>query len=151
MAIETILVKKYLDVRIERAAAAAITPGHVVELTSSNTVQKCATAAGKWAKMVAVEDALQGKGINDNYAAADKVQVAVCHAGDVINFLLEDEENVVVGDYIEVATGGRVRKFTSGTPIGIATEAVNLSTLPEGSESSAGGTYYNPRIKVQII
>lgn len=151
MATETVKVKKYSDVVIERAAAAAITPGHVVELTSSNTVQKCATAGGKWAGLVALEDELQGKGINDNYAAGDRVQVWVAGKGDVVNMLLEDEQTIVIGDYIEVATGGRVRKFTSGVAIGIAVEAKDLSVLPEGSESSAGGLFYNPRLKVQII
>ena len=35
--------------------------------------------------------------------------------------------------------------------VAVALEAVDLSTLPKGSESSAGGTYHNPRIKVRIV
>jgi hypothetical protein len=151
MAFETIKIKKYFDVIIEKAAAAAITPGHVLELISAGTVQKCATAGGKWAGLVALEDALQGKGIDDNYAATDRVQIWVAGRGEVVNMLLEDEQNIVIGDFIEIATGGRVRKFTSGVAIGIAVEAKDLSSFPEGSESSAGGLYYNPRLKVQIL
>jgi hypothetical protein len=150
MATQTIKVKKFNDVVIERAAAAVIIPGNVLELTSSDTVQKCATAAGKWAYLIALEDALQGKGINDNYAAGDRVQVWVAGKGDVALLLLEDEQTIVIGDFIELATGGRVRKFTSGVAIGIAVEAKDLSSFPEGSESSAAGAYYNPRLKVML-
>jgi hypothetical protein len=152
MAYQTIKIKKYEDILREHQAVAAIIPGSVIELASTNKVQKCATAGGKWAGMVAVEDALQGKGINDAYAANDQVQVWVTQRGEVAYLLVEDEENIVIGDFVEVATGGRIRKFTSATvAIGIALEAKNLSSLPEGSESSAGGDYYNPRIKVQLI
>lgn len=150
MATETIKVKKFSDIVIERAAASAIIPGNVLELLAGNTVQKVATASGKWAFMVALEDELQGKGINDNYATADRVQVWIVGRGDVANLLLEDEETIVIGDFIEIATGGRVRKFTSGVAIGIAMEAKNLAVFPEGSESSALGAYYNPRLKVML-
>lgn len=150
MATETIKVKKFNDVVIERAAAAAIIPGNVLELLTGNTVQKVTTAGGKFAFLVALEDELQGKGINDNYGAGDRVQVWVAGRGDVANLLLEDEQTIVIGDFIEIATGGRVRKFTSGVAIGIAMEAKDLSSFPEGSESSALGAYYNPRLKVML-
>jgi hypothetical protein len=150
MATETIKVKKFNDVVIERAAAAAITPGMTLELTSANAVQKHATASGKFAFLIALEDELQGKGINDAYVAGDRVQVWVAGRGDVANLLLDDEQTIVIGDYLELGSAGRVRKYTSGVAIGIAMEAKDLSSFPEGSESSALGAYYNPRLKVML-
>lgn len=151
MAFETIKIKKYSDVVIERAAAAAITPGMLVEFASTNTVQKHSTAAGKHSFMFALEDELQGKGINDNYAAGDRVQVWVAGRGDIVNALLKDEATITIGTYLESDGLGKLQAYTSGVIVGVAVEAKDLSTLPEGSESSAGGAYYNPRIKVQII
>lgn len=151
MGFETIKIKKYSDIVIERDANAAIIPGSLVELISTNKVQKHATAAGKHSFMFALEDELQGKGINDNYAAGDKVQVWVAGRGDIVNALLQDEANITIGTYLESAGEGRLKAFGSGVIVGVAVEAKDLSTFPEGSDSSAGGQYYNPRIKVQII
>ena len=156
MAKETILLKNYSSVFLELAADGTITPGDLLELTSTNAVQRHATAAGKHAWLFAVEDALQGRGINDNYIATDKVKVWVAGRGDVVNARLMDEENVVIGDYVESAGGGitstgKVKKWTNGVIVGIVVEAKDLSTFPEGSESSAGGVYFNPRVKVQLI
>lgn len=151
MAKETIKIKKYSDIELEAVANAAIIPGSCVEYISTGKVQKCATASGKFAYLVALEDELQGKGIDDAYAAGDQVKIWVAGRGDIANLLLQDEQTVVIGDYIEMFGEGRVRKYTSGVAIGIAVNAVDLSTYPEGSESSAGGAYYNPRIQVQFI
>jgi len=151
MAFETIKIKKYLDIVIEKAAAAAITPGMTLELVAAGTVQKHATAGAIWAGLIALEDAVQGKGIDDNYVAGDKVQVWVACRGEVVNMLLDDEQTIVIGDFLELGSSGRVRKYNSGVRIGVAVEAKDLSTFPEGSESSAAGAYFNPRLKVQII
>ena len=70
----TIKSKKYLDIINERVANAAITPGMLIEIMSTNKVRAHATAQGNAAKIFALEDELQGKGIDDNYSALDPVQ-----------------------------------------------------------------------------
>jgi len=151
MAKNTIKIKKYADIIVEAVADAAITPGMLLEYTSTGTVKKHATAAGKHAFMFALEDELQGRGIDTDYAAGDKVQVWIAGRGDIVNCLLEDEAAIAIGDFVESNGEGKVQEYTSGVIIGVAVEAVDLSTLPEGSESSAGGTYYNPRVQIQLI
>lgn len=157
----SIVVKNYVHVYEEYEANAAITPGMLIELMSTGKVRKHATASGNVLPMFAKEDSLQGKTINDNYAAGDRVQVWVPTRGDIVNALLADEQNVAVGDLLESDGNGRLQKYVadkgdSGSYIyptqiiGVALEALDLSTLPEGSESSAGGAYYNPRILVRI-
>ena len=151
MSYNTIKVRKFSDIQDEKTAAAVITPGALLEITSTGAVKEHATAAGKHAFLFALEDELQGKGIDDDYVADDQVQVWVAGRGDIVNALLEDESTIAIGDFVESNGDGKVQAVSGSYPIGVALEAVDLSTLPEGSESSAGGLYYNPRILIQII
>jgi hypothetical protein len=167
MAFNTVKIKKYSDVVEEFEANAAITPGMLVEVMSTGKLRAHATALGNAFPMFALEDELQGKGIDDDYAAGDQVQAWIPGRGDIVNALLRDEENVAIGDFVESDGEGRLRKYVAEAVlsadaqeantilehriVGQVVAAVNLSSLPEGSESSAGGAYYNPRVQVRII
>ena len=163
MAYNTIKIKKHADVIEEFEAHATITPGMLLKLNSDNEVYAHDTAAGNVVPiMFALEDELQGHGIDDDYSAGDQVQVWIPGRGDVVNALLRDEQTITIGELLESDGEGKLQSHvavagdsTTGTVVapivGMAIEAVDLSTLPEGSESSAGGTYYNPRIKVMIL
>lgn len=161
MANQTIKLTKYADVIYEREAHATIIPGMLLELNSDDEVLAHDTAQGSCVPpMFALEDEMQGHGIDDDYVAGDQVIVWIPGRGDQVNALLRDEETVVTGDYLESDGEGRLKKYSAPTSgdqdvypnsiVGVAMEAVDLSTLPEGSESSAGGTYHNPRIRVMI-
>jgi hypothetical protein len=152
MSYNTIKIRRFTDIQDEYAAVAAITPGMLVDLTSANKVQAHPTAAGRLSWMFALEDELQGKGINDDYVAGDRVQVGVFTRGEIVYGLIDDEETIVIGDFLEAGLhAGKLRKYVSGVLVGIALEALDTATLPEGSDSSAGGEYYNLRIPVQLI
>jgi hypothetical protein len=158
----SIKLKNYSDVFEEFTANGAIIPGMLVEQTpAAETVRVHSTASGPAIPMFALEDALQGKGIDDTYTTGTKVQVWIPGRGDQVNALLADEQNIAIGDRLVSDGAGRLMKHAdakgdSGTYIyyneivGWALEAKDLSTLPEGSDSSAGGAYYHPRIKVRI-
>ena len=113
MAYNTIKVKKYSDVIEEIVAASAITPGMLLELASATTVKAHATAGGNQLPMFALEDELQGNGIDDAYAAADPVQVWIPYRGDIVYAILEDGNNVAVGDFVESAGNGNVQKHVA--------------------------------------
>ena len=162
MAYQTIKLTKYSDVIIEKTAHATITPGMLLELNSDDEVLAHDTAQGSCVPvMFALEDELQGRGIDTDYTVGDQAQVWIPYRGDIVNALLRDEETVVIGNFLESDGEGRLKKYSTPTSgdqdvypnliVGVAVEAVDLSTLPEGSESSAGGLYHNPRIKVRII
>jgi len=162
MAYNTIKIKKYSDHIEEYEAGAAITPGMILELNSDNEVIPHNTAAANVIPiMVALEDELQGRGIDTDYAEGDQVQVWLPAPGDVFYGLLRDEQTITTGELLESDGEGRLQTHTAvagdsttGTVVspvvGMAVEALDLSTLPEGSESSAGGTYLNPRLKVMV-
>ena len=170
----TIKLKNYSDVNEEYVAAAAIIPGELIQLNSSGTVEVHDVAGGNLLHMFAVEDELQGKGIDDAYAADDKVQCWIPTRGDEVYAILADGEDVAIGDFLESNGSGELQKHTpdsmyyesadSDTSItaytnqivGISLEDIDLSGS-SGEESSEGGydssidpLGYNRRIKIRI-
>jgi hypothetical protein len=143
MANKTIKVKKYSDVIEEFVAGGTITPGMLIEVNSSGAVI-AATGAGEL-PMFALEDELQGKGIDDDYTStspADLVQCWIPYRGDIVNAILKSNNKVVVGDGIASNGDGKVKKAgSSDTPIGFAVTAVDLT----GSGAS------DARVLVRII
>lgn len=151
MAYNTIKLKKYLDVIIEREANAAITPGMLIELMSTNKVRAHATSEGNVTpRMWALEDELQGDGITDAYASGDRVQCWISQPGEEIYALLADGEDASIGEKL-VSNGNGYLKCWSGDSaheeniVAIALEAVNRST------SSGGDTNVTGRIKVMSV
>jgi len=163
MAINTIKLKKYSDVIIEKEADATITPGMLLSLNSDDEVLAHATAGGNVVPiMFALEDELQGKGINDDYTAGDMVQVWIPYRGDVVNALANDDDTFSIGNFVESDGYGRIRVHTAdpgdsttgsvqNAIIGVVTEAVTAGAYGSGSESSAGGDYPNPHVKIMIL
>jgi hypothetical protein len=153
----TIIIKKYVDHIEEFVANAAITPGMLVELMSTNKVRAHATSGGGVLPMFALEDALQGKGIDDDYAATDPVQVWVPVPGEIVYALIADGQTIAIGDFLESNGAGRLTKHTDDSAhdtvytthvVAMALEAIVLDG--SGSESSADGDLY-PRIKVMVV
>jgi hypothetical protein len=162
MAYQTIKIEKHSDVIKEFTASGSILPGMLVELSNATTCRVHSTASGTQSAMFVLEDELQGAGIDTAIASGSKAQVWYAHRGDIVYALLKDEQNISFGDLLESDGEGRLQKHTNAYGdsstyiyynqiVGVALEAVNLSSLPEGSESSAGGTYYHPRILVSIL
>lgn len=125
---KTIKIKKYSDVIEEYAAGGTITPGHLVALNSAGKVIVHATEAGVILPMFALEDELQGKGIDDTYKEDDRVQVWIPGRGDEVYALLAANESVNIGDYLVSKGGGTLKKLASNTVadsqiIGFAVEA----------------------------
>lgn len=157
----TIKVKKYADVMEEYDAVAAITPGHLIELTSADKVQKHSAAKATVLPMFAIEDTSQGNGIDDDYAADDKVQCWIPGRGDMAYAILADGEDVSIGDELGSNGDGTLRKVVEKTEssadttidyshrvVGVAVEAKNLSAS-SGQESS--GLTGDQRILIRVI
>ena len=84
----------------ENVAHAAISPGNILELNSDNEVLKHATENGALTsgRLIAVEDALQGNGVTDDYAADDIVSVAVADPGSEWNMLVVFGTSLTIGE-----------------------------------------------------
>lgn len=126
---KTIKIKKYVDIIEEYPAAAAVSPGMLVELTSANTVQAHSTAAGRKLTMVALEDELQGNTINDAYAEGDPVQVWVPNRGEQAQMILGAGQNASIGSLL-VSNADGTLKVAGGSDtevVAVALEAVDVS------------------------
>lgn len=166
MAKNTIMLKAYGKIIEERAAAATITPGMLLELTTSNTVQAHSTSEGNVFPAFALEDELQGNGINDNYSSGDQVQIWVPRRGDEVFAILADGEACSIGQFLSSNGDGYLKRHTTEEEtwgvseagqvnvwplqiVAVALEAKNLSGS-SGAESS-GPLAYNKRIEVKIV
>jgi len=129
MAKNTIKLKNYVQIQEEYTAAAAITPGNLIELNSAGTVQKHAGLGKTALVMFAVEDELQGKGITDAYAAGDRVQCWIATRGDIVYATVKASENIVVGDFVESAGNGTVRKVTRAAESWESADAQSAKSL----------------------
>jgi len=117
MAKNTIKLKKYSDVIEEFVAGAAITPGMLVALNASGAVIPHGEAAGNAIPMFALEDELQGKTIDDAYAAGDPVQVWVAGRGDIVNAIAGAE--IAAGDFLVSDGTGKLKPVDSAVSVNI--------------------------------
>lgn len=164
----TIKVTKYSDVIEEKVAAAAIIPGMLLELTNVGQVQAHSVAGGNALIRFALEDEMQGKGINDAYAAPDQVQVWIPYRGDIVQAILADTNDVDIGDYLESDGNGYLQLHTADAdswempspggsisinPNQIIAQAIEaLDTSHDSStESSVEPLILGERILVRII
>jgi len=108
------MIKDAGGLRKESNAAAAITPGQLLERASATTVQRHSVSGGDAQKMFAMEDDLQGKEISQDYATGNVVMFAYCLPGTEINAILENDTAAVsVGDPLMSAGNGNLRKHTA--------------------------------------
>ena len=128
MAKNTIKLKKYSDVIEEFVADAAITPGMLVALNASGAVIPHGEAAGNAIPMFALEDELQGKTIDDAYAADDPVQVWIAGRGDIVNAIAN--ESITAGAFLVSAGNGKLK------PVGEATEVVTVTANVSATDAT---------------
>lgn len=108
----------------EAVAEAAVTPGDLVELTSSGTVQRHSTAGGAAARTFAREREMVGDGVDTDYAADDTVIYLACPHGTEVKARLSASQTIDVGDALESAGAGKLRALASGVIVARAAEAV---------------------------
>lgn len=150
-AYNTVKVKKYSDIIEEYEAVAAITPGNFLELTAAGKVQKHSVEGGNAIPMIALEDELQGKGIDDDYAAGDRVQVWIPGRGDQAYVLLEDGETVVIGSWLMLNGAGRVQLLDAETLSAAEALSVVAQSLEALDLSGSSGVETTNRLLVRIV
>ena len=131
----------------ELRAAGSITPGHLMQRGSANTLVVHATEGGYAERMFAIEDSMQGKTIADVYTTGLVVTFVQAQKGNLIHAWLKAGENVAIGDRLISEGDGTLSKesnVSSGTTvkdiIGVAEEAVDLSA----------STAVNTRIEINV-
>ncbi len=152
-------------VELEKIPAAAFYPGHLVELTSADRVQKHSTAGGNITPaLFAIEDENQGKDIDDAFGTSGRAVCWIPQAGDWVLGVLADGETVVIGDKLESGGDGTLKKHVSDTAdsddpvtvypnqiVGIAMEALDLSDSSGGESVNTFDGGYDQRLWLMIV
>lgn len=134
MAYRTISIETDAPVK-EALADAAITPGWLLERTATG-VKAHATRGGLAQRLFAIEDENQGKEIGDDYTSANRVFFKNFQPGDVVYALIQDEQNIAIGDMLVSGGDGTLAELQSDSSavgqaeqdvVGVALEAVDLS------------------------
>lgn len=154
MAKNTIMLKNYVNVFMEfEAGAATIYPGCLVEVGSNGKILVHNGAGHPALPMFAIEDALQGKGIDDAFASGDKVRVWIPTRGDIVYGILADGQTVAVGDFVESNGAGYLQKVgqasASTGPIGVSLDTESSAAGSEDSDINFLSV--NRRIAVLIM
>lgn len=144
----TIRLKDYVGVYLEKNAVSAFYPGRMIEVTTADKVQPHSGASSAAVPMFTLEDELQGNGIDDQYAADDPVMVWIPQRGDEVYAVLADGENVSIGDKLESDGAGGLQAGTTA-PVAEAIEALDLSG--SSAVESSGVLGYDKRIKVRVL
>ncbi len=134
----------------EALASGVIQPGMLVELTSAtaDTVRAHAAEGGRAERMFAVEDALQGNTIDDNYASGDLVMLCIALPGSSVFAILKAGENVAKGAKL-VSAGDGTLIAESSVASGTTVEQV-IAVAKEALDLSASGAA-NTRLAVRVL
>lgn len=130
-------------------AAAAITPGHLVEIISGGTIRKHATADGNALPAFAIENVTPDRTVTTQaidiaYATGETVKWMIASQGDMVYaWLPASAAAIVAGDFLASNGDGTLHKAVTGATfveclVGQASEAVN---------NSAGGTPVRIRVR----
>lgn len=120
----------------EGIASGTVSPGMLLERTSAttHTVKAHATEGGYAERAFAVEDALQGNTVDDDYADGDLVSYHLAVPGAEVQALIKAGSVVSVGEQLISGGDGTLipnGDESSGTTvkqiIAVATEAIDLS------------------------
>lgn len=126
----------------EAIAGAALYPGHLIHQQADGTVIKNAGAGVKAEILLALEDALQGRGIETPYAEGERVSIGIPEKGAVVYVWLSGGENADKGEFL-TPNGDGTFKVSSGSDYRMlkVMEAVDASDSNDVDE----------RIKARVI
>lgn len=151
MAKNTVKLKKYLDVIEEYEASGTITPGMLLEFDSDGKVKAHSDESDVAVPMFALEDELQGNGINDDYDSGDRVQVWVPQRGEQVYAIPEFDETIAIGDYLVSAGNGKLQKYTADSGGAYIPNMIVAQALEAVTVDSSGEYTENQRLKVRIV
>lgn len=134
-------------------ASEAIKPGMLVQLHTDGTLKKHATAAAPTQAAFVREMDIAGGSIDDAYEDGDTVLFSVFRPGDwVYAFLVAGTGgDVVVGDLLESAGDGSLRKSTFGTGSAAAAAASPIARALEAIDNDPGTGSAAVRIRVEVL
>jgi hypothetical protein len=135
--------------QIEALASGSITPGHLLERTSAaaDTLKVHALAGGVAQRIFAIEDELQGNGIDDVYADGALVQARQYMPGDLVYALIANGENISKADKLVSDGNGALEKADTDSA---TMEQDTVAYAMEDNDMSGSSGVDSPRCLVEI-
>ncbi len=136
------------DMRIQEGnATETLTPGMLLRTTDAGTPDnpshaKHNVSGGAHSRLFLMEDALQGKGIDEDYASGDRTRCVIAEPGDIVYAWLKNGEHATPDEFL-ASNGDGTLKVATGTNVIVARakEEVDLSDT----------AVENGRIRVEVI
>lgn len=156
MAERTIFLKKR-PIRKEGIADAAIVPGMLVQQAADGKFDPHGTAKAPAVPAFAFEQELVDEAdVDTAYAAGDRLYYGVCSSGaEVYALVAASAAAVVIGDLLESAGDGTLRKITALSQLTSGNYTVTAAGIPvaramEAVDNSANGST-RARIIVEVL
>jgi len=147
---KTIKLKGHVGVRCEGKAAAAITPGMLVNINSTGGIIPHGVSAGNAVKAFALEYELEGREISADYATNDQVLYEIVPPGaEIYAALPASAAAIVIGDFLTSNGAGYLIKAATNAATSEAQRAGIVAQAIEAVDNSAGPA--GTRIKVRVV
>lgn len=136
MASNTIVLKSCGGRHEEKVGNATIKPGYLLYLNSSDKVLPHNVAGGRWNRMVAKEDALQGKTTSNTYSDGDIVMIHQAIPGEMVQMRIPSgAATIAIGDRVMSNGDGTVIIYPSNGSKLYSNSAVSATLLNTGAGS----------------
>jgi len=150
MASKTILLKGD-PLRKEYECGGTITPGHLCKLNTDGEAVVHSDAGKTASKLFAIENALQGDEIGDDYSDGDRGQFVAARQGDEIYAWLADGETAVIESYLESAGDGTLQVYASSSAGAVEYPNSIIGKALEALDLSASAISAAARIKIEVM
>ena len=143
------VVIKGRGIRKERLAGGGITPGHLIEVNSSDQVVVHSTADGTAQSAFAVEAEVIGQDLDHAYLSGETVFYEVCMKGQEVNAILATSQTIAAGDFLSSAGDGTLQAYSAPANLAMASPAYqSIVGVAMEAVTTTGAT---ARIKVEVL
>jgi len=144
----TIKIKsKYEWTQKEKLAAAAVTPGKLLEVTAADKFKHHATAGGVNQKAFAIENAMIGDDIDTDYSSGNQVHAIYAQPGDeVYAYFLDSTTAANPTKFAQSDGSGNLKTVDTTTPSSTG-DRVIVGRFLESVATTATAT----RIKLEVL
>jgi len=132
----------------EYLAAGVIKPGHLIRVQLNGFVIPHDFERGQAERMFALEDALQGRGIETAYASGERVFCYLAVPGEQIYAWLAFGQSVQIGDFLASDGNGNLAAIAESG--GATFQRDSVAVAMEAVDNNDSGDN-NARIKVRIL
>ena len=114
-----------------------IEPGMLVMLDSSGKAAPHDTEGGRAERMVALEDGLQGKSVDDDYEDGNIVTIAISAQHSEFNMIMTGGESISIGEELISAGDGKLMARDNATS-GVTVQETIARALEAFSQTADG-------------